>query len=140
MHSEYGGCNSNASLESMWKNKPDICPPSAPLGTMLGGLVHTIQELGKEYEAKLKLQGHPNQFTSIPKVRKEVWDQIVSRHPKSMACVVLCSIHKELFVAVTKEIYEVGDVLTPLHLKIEQWHAEMKRNGETCLLNDDEEM
>ena len=42
----YAGCNSNASLESMWKNKPDICPPSAPLGTMLGGLVHTIQELG----------------------------------------------------------------------------------------------
>ncbi len=95
MHAMYAGCNSNASLGSMWKNKQDICPPSAPLGTMLGGLVHTIPELGKEHEAKLKLEGHPNQFTMIPKVRKEVWDQIVSRRPKSLACVFICSKHKD---------------------------------------------
>ena len=60
VHSKYTGCNSDVSLESLWKNKPDICPPSATLGTMLCGLVlvHTIQELGKEHEAKLKLIGH----------------------------------------------------------------------------------
>ena len=66
----------------------------------------------------------------------------MSRHPKSMACVIICSKHndlRDLFAEVMKEIYEVGDVLTPLHLKIEQWHAEMKRNSDTCLLNDDAE-
>ncbi len=46
VHAQYAGCNSNASMECMWKFKSGICPPTATLGTMLGGLFHTIEELG----------------------------------------------------------------------------------------------
>ena len=90
----------------------------------------------------MKLEGHSNLFTMIPKVRKEVWDQIVSRHPKSLSCVFICSKHKDLrdlFTDVMAEIYEVGEVLTPMHPKIEEWHSEMIRNNEKCRLLEDEE-
>jgi hypothetical protein len=49
IHGQYGGFNTNASLESLWKNKDEICPACAPLGTFLCDLVHTIEELGKEH-------------------------------------------------------------------------------------------
>jgi hypothetical protein len=60
-------------------------------------LVHTIEELGKEHQGFLQQQGHPNKFISLPKVRTEVWDQIVSRHPKSLAAVSL--VHSEPYIS-----------------------------------------
>ena len=118
--------NTNASLESLWRNKDEICPPCAPLGTFLGGLVHTIEELGKEHQGFLQQQDRPNMFISLQKVRTEVWNQIVSRHPKSLIAVSL--VHKdpyinEIFCEVTEEIYDIGDVTMPLHLKLEEWHS-----------------
>ena len=98
MHGQYAGCNSNlnASLECLWKFKAEIFPPSAPFGVMLGGLVHTIDEIGKENEGKLKQQDHLHRFTSIPEVQKEVLDQIVSRHPKFLACVFMITKEKHI--------------------------------------------
>jgi hypothetical protein len=37
---------------------------------MLGGLVHTIEEIGKDQEDYLKQQGHANIFPSIQEVHK----------------------------------------------------------------------
>ena len=114
-----------------------MCPPSAPLGTMLGALIHLIEQKGKEHQAFLIHAGRPNRFISIPKVSDEVWDKVMSRHPKTLA---LCSLISkgtdlcEVFEAITDEIYCQGPELAPLHVKIEMWHADMKEKGEQCVL------
>ena len=37
-------------------------------------------------------------------------------------------------------MYDIGDVITPLHLKLEEWHSQMARASEHCILTEDREM
>ena len=90
-HGQYGGYVTNASMETVWKDKSEMCPPSAPLGTMLGALIHLIEQKGKEHQAFLIHSGRPNRFISIPKVSDEVWDKVMSRRPKTLALSSLIS-------------------------------------------------
>ncbi len=60
-----------------------------------------------------------------------------------MACVFMITEERhimDMFAAVTQEIYEVGHVImmTPLHLKLEQWHAKMQQQleHEHCLAKE----
>ena len=139
----YGGYVTNASMECVWKDKNEMCPPIAPLGTMLGRLIHLIEEKGKEHQAFLIKAGRPNRLISVPKVSDEVWDMVMSRHPKTLALCSLIIKSSELcrvFLEITQEIYSLGESLTPLHLKIEMWHAAMVRQHEHCVLEDDAEL
>ena len=73
-HGGYSGFVTNASTECNWRDKNEICPANAPLGTFLGGLVKNIEAKGHEHQAKLILAGIPNLFVSIPKIGSDVWE------------------------------------------------------------------
>ncbi len=54
-------------------------------------------------------------------------------------------VHKDqyinkIFCEVTEEIYDIGDVTMPLHLKLKEWHLQMARATELCVLAEDKEM
>ena len=141
-HGRYGGFVTNASMECVWKDKTEICPPTARLGTFIGGLVHNIEEKGKEHQAFLIKAGRPNQFISTPTVSAKVWDMIITRHPKTLSLTVAVSKKPEfakLVQAVADEIYERGAETTPLHIKIARWHLAMFQQREHCTLLDAEE-
>ena len=80
-------------------------------------------------------EGHPNAFVSIPKFRNADWEWIMDCHPKTLVASIYLeptTAEKKLYDIyneVTCEIYEMGELNTPLHLKIGLWHAELKRMG-----------
>ena len=55
----------------------------------------------------------------------------------------LCHLKREasadIVAEVTEELYDIADVMTPLHLKIELWHSQMQLRDEHCVLLDEEE-
>jgi hypothetical protein len=87
-HGQYGGYVTNASIETLWRDRNHICPPTAPLGTYIGALMHEIAEMGAEHQTKLVKAGHANAFVSIPKNTNSHWDWIMSCHPKTLVASV----------------------------------------------------
>ena len=68
----------------------------------------------------------------------------MSRHPKTLALCSLISKSTELsdvFLEITEEIYSgISQELTPLHLKIEMWHSDLKERREHCILEEATEL
>jgi hypothetical protein len=136
-HGGYSGYVTNASAECNWRDKGEICPPNAPLGTFMGGLLKNIEAKGMEQRAALIKSGTPNRFISIPKIGSDIWEAVMSRHPKSLAVCKLGGASEQvsaLFNATTAEIYDMGDDTSALHIKIGLWHADLKAKDEHSLL------
>jgi hypothetical protein len=136
-HGGYSGYVTNASAECNWRDKGEICPPNAPLGTFMGGLIKNIEAKGMEHRAALIKSGTPNRFVSIPTIGSDIWDAVASRHPKTLAACTLEGASDQvttLFNATTAEIFEMGDDTTALHIKIGLWHADLKAKDEHALL------
>jgi hypothetical protein len=127
-------------METVWKDKKQISPPSTPLGTFIGALLRNIDSKGREHQAKLIEDGHPNQFVSVPKIPNFIWDAIMTRHPKSLAaCMLLDGEDKaEIFDTTMQEIFRLGADTVPLHLKLGLWHAELKRTKSKPVLKREE--
>ncbi len=70
----HGGSTTNGGPEANWRDKKEICPKIATLGTFMGALVHNIECKGDEHRDRLIKAGHPNLFPSIPDSTKEIWD------------------------------------------------------------------
>ena len=107
----YAGYVTNTSMENLWRDKREICPSTSTLGTFLGGLVHNISEKGQEQEAFFISNGHPIRFVSIPKISDEIWDMVMSLHPKTLALCNLIGASDQvtyLFDETTREIYHMG--------------------------------
>ena len=129
VHGMYGGSTTNGSKEANWRDKGEICPPSAPLGTFMGALTHNIQCKGNEHKARLEKAGHPNHFPSIPVITKKHWETLMERHPKTLLC-SLCVQGKhaagmdisDAFDEITQTIYDMADDGTALHHKICLYH------------------
>jgi hypothetical protein len=50
----HGGSTTNGVTEANWRDKKEICPKSATLGTFIGALVHNIKCKGEEqYQSSL---------------------------------------------------------------------------------------
>jgi hypothetical protein len=80
-----------------------------------------------------------NRFTSIPKIDKEVWDNVQSMHPKTLAASILCNTGKSDAVAIAyaelmEEIYDMANSDDmPLHRGIGVWRA--VHNGEDLAID-----
>ena len=103
----------------------------------MGGLLKNIEAKGMEQRAALIKSGTPNRFISIPKIGSDIWEAVMSRHPKSLAVCKLGGASEQvsaLFNATTAEIYDMGDDTSALHIKIGLWHADLKAKDEHSLL------
>ena len=127
----HGGSTTNGGTEANWRDKKEICPKSAPLGTFMGALVHNIECKGDEHRDRLIKAGHQNRFPSIPVITKETWGIVCHAHPKTLICTLALRVkdpvHREisdLFDGINDEMFETGDGDMPLHLKMSKWHTE----------------
>ena len=127
----HGGSTTNGGTEANWRDKKEICPKSATLGTFIGALVHNIQCKGEEHTQRLIDGGEPNRFPSIPRIMDETWQTVMNCHPKTLVCTLAIRVKdgvqlklSDIFDSVTQEMYETGDADTPLHLKISKWHSD----------------
>ncbi len=57
-HATYAGSCTNASTETTWKNKEEICPSSAPLGTFIGAFTETVLRQRDRNIKKVATYGH----------------------------------------------------------------------------------
>ena len=125
----YGGSTTNGGTEANWRDKREICPKTATLGTFMGALVHNIKCKGDEHNDRLCKAQHPNRFPSIPEITKETWQNVMAFHPKTLTSTLAIRVKtdvqvkiSDLFDNITEEMYSMGDSKTPLHLKIGMWH------------------
>ncbi len=76
----HGGSTTKGGAETNWRDKREICPKSATLGTFMGALVHNIECKGDEHRKRLIKAGHTNRFPSIPDITDDVWDIVSHVH------------------------------------------------------------
>ena len=65
-----------------------MCVKSARLGTFIGGLVHNIECRCEEHAQRLVTNGKANKFILIPEIKSEIWQKIMTFHPKTLVCTV----------------------------------------------------
>jgi hypothetical protein len=127
----YGGSTTNGGTEANWRDKKEICPKSATLGTFMGALVHNIECKGDEHRDRLIKEGHQNRFPSFPDITDDIWDIVSHVHPKTLICTLAMRVKEpahrkisDLFDSINDEVFEIGDKDMPLHIKLRKWHTE----------------
>ena len=127
----HGGSTTNGGTEANWRDKKEICPKTATLGTFMGALVHNIECKGDEHRDRLKKACHENRFPSIPVITKETWEIVSQVHPKTMVCTLAIRVREpvhrkisDMFDSINEEMFTMGGKDMPLHLKMSKWHAE----------------
>jgi hypothetical protein len=86
--------------------------------------MHCIAELGAEQQADSESEGHPNTLVSTPEFSKLDRKWIMDGYPKTLVATIYLgktTVDKEIhdiLTDATNEIYEMGELDTPLYLKI----------------------
>jgi hypothetical protein len=125
----HGGSTTNGGTEANWRDKKEICPKTATLGTFIGALVHNIKCKGEEQYQRLIDAGEANRFPSIPRITDETWQTVMNCHPKTLVCTLAIKVKdgvqrkmSDMFDSLTEEMYAMGDADTPFHLRMGKWH------------------
>jgi hypothetical protein len=131
----YANCTHQNHQEGKWRpvKRGTGCGSSGnerqSLGNFVSQLVTYARKASEDHEQMLFDMGSPNAFIRNPVPRKKEWDSLQAFHPKIMMCTVpfvkaMSAADTEAYGEMMADIYWMGELLDPVYLKIQRFHAD----------------